>query len=111
MVRTETVIGLENVPQQIVKVAVVVARAQRVPGTSVEYNLASHSSCWLQQDGIHVGMRSEATRFGLRGLSPSDFSAIGTHGRVVRHVLRFEWRHTVARAVQVTAQCGRDPTL
>ena len=52
--------------------------------------LTASISLWLQQDGVHVDRRLEATRLGLNRLCPPYFSSIDTDRRIVRHVLRLE---------------------
>src|SRR5579862_2286273 len=65
--------------------------------------LAGQVGFGLQQHGVHVDGRFESARLGLHGLSASDLSTAATHRRIVRHVLRFEWRHADSGARERSA--------
>src|SRR3546814_4005744 len=60
----------------------------------------------LEQGRIHIGMRLGARGQSLKRLGPSDLAAIDGHGRVVRHVLRFERQHLDAAVGQCPAEPG-----
>ena len=56
-------------------------------------------------------MRLDSASLSLCGLRSSDLAAIGTHGRVVGHVLRFERRDAMPHPIQITTQCRSHPAL
>ena len=58
----------------------------------------------LQQDGVHIDRRLEATSLGLNRLCPPYFASIHTDRRIVRHVLRLERSHPNASVRKESAQ-------
>jgi len=59
-------------------------------GAAANDYLTASIALGLQQDGVHVDRRLEATSLGLNRLRPPYFPSIDTDRRIVRHVLRLE---------------------
>ena len=73
---------------------------------TVQDNLRLLVTKRFQQNGIHVDMGSNAGRFRLNDLGPTDLKAFGGDPGVVGHVLGFERRHMLAMVLQIPADAG-----
>ena len=64
---------------------------------------------WLEQQGVHVGVRGDARSLGLHGLGAAYLQPVGSGVRVEGHVLRLEGRGGVAVLSEDAAEgCGED---
>ena len=88
-------------------VLVVVARVHLRAYAAMDDDLGAGVARRLEQYRIHVGMRLDAGRDRLQGLSAADLAAVTRDRAVERHVLRLEGRDTHAAPRQQPAQ-GRD---
>ena len=70
--------------------AEVVAGGLVSDGASVQDDLRREVVRRLEQDGIHVGMRRDAARFGLHDLCPPHLASFGRGVGVERHILCLE---------------------
>ena len=62
-------------------------------GLTINNDLRAHIRIRLQQYRVEVRRQRQTTGFGLKRLSPPDFSAIVRYRTVQCHVLRLKWRH------------------
>jgi hypothetical protein len=66
---------------------------------------------WFQEHRIHSRFRRDAGSLCLQVLSAPNLCAIAADARIVRHVLRLEWRDCNASPRQNAAQPGDDERL
>ena len=96
-----------NLRPEVVFVGVIVAGIQRLPGTAINHHLRARVGFRLDQDRVHIHMRLQPGGGGLHGLGAADLAAIGTHGSIVGHILRFE-RGNLDAATGVAVTQRRD---
>src|SRR5207249_4841861 len=81
------------------------------PDLPVHDHLRALVGLWLEQDGIHIDMRHQATGFRLQSLRPSNLPAIRRDKGVQGHVLRLEGRHSDSLPGQEPTEACSDDAL
>ena len=77
-------------------VTVIRARVEIGRDLALNDDLRAGIGVWLQQHRVHVAHGVEPAGLRLHRLGAADFAAVGGHGAVERHILRFERRHAHA---------------
>ena len=92
-------------------VTVIRARVEIGRDLALNDDLRAGIGIWLQQHRVHVAHGVEPAGLRLHRLGAADFAAVGGHGAVQRHILRFERRHAHAAALKPAAQGGHQRAL
>ncbi len=77
----------------------------------MDHDLCAPVGVRFQQHRVEIGVRRQPGRPSLYGLSPPNLSAVGTRGRVIRHVLGFEGRNAQPPPPGDATQTGDDNGL
>ncbi len=92
-------------------VGVIAHRIQRGDRLPVHDHLRTSIAVGLEQYRIEIGLRIQPACLCLQCLRAADFATVHRHCRIQRHVLRLEWRHRNALAMQPPAQRGHQRAL
>ncbi len=103
---TQALVGSQHRLHGDSLVVVVGHRVHAGDGAAMDDHLGAGIAVGLEQHRVHVCMRLQAAGLGLHCLGPADFTAVGGHRAVQRHVLRLERHHANALAQQPAAQRG-----
>src|SRR5439155_8099411 len=100
-----------HVADQLTGLLQILASLVSPPDSPVHDDLRALVGLRLEQDGIHIDMRRQATGFGLQSLRPSNLPAIRRDKGVQGHVLCLEGRHSDSLPGQKATEARGDDAL
>src|SRR5438067_10883456 len=85
---------LPNERPDLLDALVISLRLEMLARFAEHNELRAHETAWFEQNRVHLRAWLQPARFRLRGLRAPDLASVERDERIVRHVLRLEWRDT-----------------